>query len=105
MIFQTHQVISGLLSDVTQVSYFLRCSNQDITFYCYGVVFLGFVCLLTCSGFYYRVQKFVTSVSSVSVPTLLLFRHYVDMHSSINPKEFRLSSIATSITLLHVTII
>ena len=71
MIFQTPHVISGLLMDGTQVSYFLRCSNQDITFYCYRVML-----------FYYRVQKFVTSVASVSVRKLLLFLHYIGMHCS-----------------------
>jgi len=46
MIFQTQQVISGLLLDGTQVSYFLRCSSQDIPFYCYGVMMFR-VCLFS----------------------------------------------------------
>jgi len=80
MIFQTPHLISGLLLDGTQVSYLLRCSNQDILFIVTGSYCLGFVCLVTCSGFCYRVKKFVTSVPSVSVRKLLLFLHYIDMH-------------------------
>lgn len=83
MICQTPHVISGFLSDGTQVPYLLRCFNQDIPFYCYGVVLFR-VCLFSnlLLSLLYGVQKFVTSVPSVSVRKLLLFRNYIDMHCS-----------------------
>jgi hypothetical protein len=47
MIFQTPHIISRFLLDGTQVSYLLRCSNQDIPFIVTGLCCLGFVCLFS----------------------------------------------------------